>query len=270
MSVVNLNVERTSIFAGGKSFGEVGQYQLIEGTVDFDVDPSDPVNALVTDIHLGVGEPWDPGIGPKDGKVSFSSDFAILKPLELDRGCRGIVFDVVNRGRKTVLGSFNSAEPTTEPGGSIDPGNGFLMRNGYTIVWCGWQYDVPSVVRDTLGTPYQTGLMGMMAPEAVDQHQRLVGDILCQFQTNEPTKHFLLADRVHTPHPPLDMEDPNAKLTVRNHPNSPAEEIDRSDFSFVRIGDDWEPHYDEGATHVYKESGFESLKQYLMESVEYQ
>ena len=128
MSVVNLNVERTSIFAGGKSFGEVGQYQLIEGTVDFDVDPSDTVNALVTDIHLGVGS--------KDGKVSFSSDFAILKPLELDRGCRGIVFDVVNRGRKTVLGSFNSAEATTDPGESIDPGNGFLMRNGYTIVWC--------------------------------------------------------------------------------------------------------------------------------------
>lgn len=236
MSVVNLNVERTSIFAGGKSFGEVGQYQLIEGTVDFDVDPSDPVNALVTDIHLGVGS--------KDGKVSFSSDFAILKPLELDRGCRGIVFDVVNRGRKTVLGSFNSAEATTDPGGSIDPGNGFLMRNGYTIVWCGWQYDVP----------IQQGLMGMKAPEAIDKNQRLVGDILCQFQTNEPTNHFLLADRVHTPHPPVDMEDPKAKLTVRNHPNSPAEEIDRADFSFVRIDDYW---YDSGATHVYKESGFE-------------
>ena len=236
MAVVNLNVERTSLFAGGKSFGEVGQYQLLEGTVDFDVDPSAQVNDRVTDIHLGVSG--------KNGMVSFSSDFAILRPLESERGCRRIVFDVVNRGRKTVMGNFNSTDGSTDPVGPIDPGNGFLMRNGYTIVWCGWQYDVPM----------HQGLMGMRAPEAIEQGQRLVGNILCQFQTNETTNYFLLADRVHTPHPPVDMEAPNAKLTVRNHPNSPSEDIDRSDFSFVRIDDDW---YDSGATHVYKASGFE-------------
>ncbi|MEE2885144.1 MAG: alpha/beta hydrolase domain-containing protein [Chloroflexota bacterium] len=236
MAVVNLNVERTSLFAGGESFGEGGQYQLIEGTVYFAVDPSDSVNDRVTDIHLGVNG--------KNGMVSFSSDFAILMPLESAKSCRRIVFDVVNRGRKTVMGNFNSAEGSTDPGGPIDPGNGFLLRNGYTIVWCGWQYDVPS----------HQGLMGLRAPEAFEQNQRLVGNILCQFQSNEPTNHFLLADRVHTPHPPVNMEDPNAKLTVRNHPNSPAEEIDRSEFSFVRIDDDW---YESGATHVYKKSGFE-------------
>ena len=54
LAVVNLNVVRTSLFAGGESFGEGGQYQLIEGTVYFAVDPSDSVNDRVTDIHLGV------------------------------------------------------------------------------------------------------------------------------------------------------------------------------------------------------------------------
>ena len=39
---------------------------------------------------------------------------------------------------------FNSA-PRPTPNAPLDPGNGFLMRQGYTIVWCGWQHDVPSV-----------------------------------------------------------------------------------------------------------------------------
>jgi len=42
----------------------------------------------------------------------------------------------------------------TVPGAPLDVGDGFLMRHGYTVVWCGWQHDVSAVA----------GLMRFMSP----------------------------------------------------------------------------------------------------------
>ncbi len=42
----------------------------------------------------------------------------------------------MNRGNKTVLGSFDRAAPT-------DVGDGLLLRHGFTVVWVGWEFDVP-------------------------------------------------------------------------------------------------------------------------------
>ena len=63
----------------------------------------------------------------------------------------------MNRGRKTVMTRFNDAPDIVDHTLPPNPGNGFLMRRGYTVVWCGWQADVPP-------TP---GLMGLQAPEAL-------------------------------------------------------------------------------------------------------
>ena len=173
----------------------------------------------------------------------------MLRPVDPDRGSRRIVFDVLNRGRKTVL-ALNSVAGSLDPSAPLEAGNGFLMRHGYTVVWCGWQYDVPAA----------PGLMGMRAPEAMGPDGRpLTGRILHQFQANEPTQLFLLADRVHSPHPPADIDAPTASMTVRDHPNSPSEPVDRSEFSFVRVEDGWDQP---GATHVYMPSGFEPGKIY--------
>src|SRR5271163_718667 len=37
---------------GGKSFGAVGQYERISGQIVGEVDPTDPVNAVMVDIEL--------------------------------------------------------------------------------------------------------------------------------------------------------------------------------------------------------------------------
>ena len=147
MPVVTLDITHCSPFMEGRPFGDVGPYQWLEGMVHFAVDPLHPCNAAITDIELA----------PRDatGKVGFSAHFAMLQPLSPERGNRRLLFDVVNRGRKTVLSNFNSAPRPLDPTAPLDPGNGFLMRHGYTVVWCGWQADVPP-------TP---GLMGLQAPE---------------------------------------------------------------------------------------------------------
>ena len=242
MALTDLQITRRTSFASGESFGDVGAYELLEGTAHYAVDPSHVRNQGITDLELA----------PRNtvGKVEFSSDFAVLQPVNIDRGNRRILFDVVNRGRKTAL-TFNGVPIPTDSTAPLQAGNGYLMRRGYSVVWGGWQADVPP-------TP---GLIGLQGPEAVGPQGPLTGKILCQFQCNEPTQVFLLADREHLANPAADPDEAEATLTVRDLPNSPAIPVDRSQWSFVRVEDeDVEPQH----SHVYMPSGFEPGKIYQL------
>ena len=67
--------------------------------------------------------------------------FTLLKPIDLAKGNRVLLYEVVNRGNKQLAG-FNV-------GG--DPGDGFFYRRGYTILWSGWQGDVvPTATNETI------------------------------------------------------------------------------------------------------------------------
>ncbi len=234
MPVTKLEIADRSQFAHGESFGETGSYELIEGKVHFAVDPLNPRNQVITDLDLA----------PRDsaGKVEMSADFAVLKPSELGRGNRRLLFDVVNRGGKTAFG-FNSIPSIEDPTAPLAPGNGFLMRHGYTVVWGGWQADMPDV----------PGLIGLQAPQAIGPGGPLAGKILCQFQSDIPVKSFLLSHRGHTPHPPADLDDPDATLMIRDHPNDQAAPIDRGDWSFIRSED---AKAGSEPSHIYMPSGF--------------
>lgn len=225
MAVVRVDIEHRSLLAGGQAFDAVGPYAFVQGTAHFAVDPLHPRNAVITDIELG---PRD-----ADGLVRFDADFAMLQPVQPQRGNRRLLFDVCNRGRKTVMQRFNSAPAVTDFTAPLDPGNGFLMHQGYTVVWCGWQADVPP-------TP---GLIGLRAPDAIGQDGPLQGRILSQFQVNEQTPMIWLADRQHLPLPAADRHEAAAMLQVRDHPNAPPTALPREAWSFVQLDGDPEPYY---------------------------
>ena len=77
------------------------------------VDPLHASNQGITDLDLA----------PRNsaGKVEFSADFAMLRPVNPDQGNHRILFDVVNRGRKTAL-TLNSVPTATDP--TAPPGGG--------------------------------------------------------------------------------------------------------------------------------------------------
>jgi len=116
---------------GGASFGAVGQYQRIEGTITGAVDPDNPGNAAITDIALA---------SPKngDGTVGYSVDFQILRPIDLAKGNHRVVFELPNRGTPLILGTLNDSATLNSTQAAGDPGNGFLMSQGFTIVEGGW------------------------------------------------------------------------------------------------------------------------------------
>ncbi len=232
--VLQLDIAEESTFAQGQSFGDVGEYRLLTGTASFGVDPSHPRNTVITDLDLAPRHP--------DGSVRFWADFAVLQPVDPQRGNRRILFDVVNRGRKTAL-SLNNV-PTGEPTAPLLPGNGFLMRHGYTVVWCGWQADVPP-------TP---GLIGLQAPEAAGPDGPLNGRIMGFFQCDEPGTVLHLSHRGHIGNPAAVIDDPSATLTVRDHPNDARQVIERDQWSFVRVEDESE---EPQPSHIYLPAGFE-------------
>lgn len=77
----------------GQSFGQVGQYEQLDGTAFGEIDPHDPLDTVIQDIELA----------PRNsrGMVEYSMDFSILKPIDTSRGNRTILYDVVNRGNKS-------------------------------------------------------------------------------------------------------------------------------------------------------------------------
>ena len=212
MAVTRLEIHSIRPFAGGALFGDTGPYRQIDGLVHLAVDPEDPANAVITDLNLA----------PRDaaGRVHCAADFTILQPEDPARGSRRLVFDVVNRGNPTILTNLNSA------GQRLGAGNGFLMRQGYTVVWCGWQYDVP---------PDAPGLVKAYVPEAVNPDgSPIAGKISVAFQPHAVSYTHSLADRQHKPHPASDINDPEATLVVREHQDGPARVIPRDQWAFAR------------------------------------
>ena len=243
MALVKLDINRTMPYADGQVFGETGPYLLLEGTAHFAVDPLSAVNTEVTDIDLA---PRD-----SEGQVRFSSRFAMLQPADPDKGNRSVFFDVVNRGGRTAFKTFNSGDPQPEPARPLDPGNGFLLRHGYTVVWCGWQPDLPSTA----------GLIGMKGPQAIGPDGPLEGRILCWYQELQLTQVLKLSHMDHQPHPPVHPDDPSAILYVSDHPNGPIEPVSRDRWSFVRVEDEQnEPE----PSHVFMPSGFEPGRIYQL------
>jgi hypothetical protein len=127
--------ERISPVFGGREFGQVGAYELLRGKATCAADPDDPRNAPIALLDRA---PRD-----ADGCVSYVVDVCILKPIDAARGNGWLLFEVLNRGNARSVVRINDAPSTNLPVEPGDEGNGFLMRQGYTMAWCAWQGDVP-------------------------------------------------------------------------------------------------------------------------------
>ena len=240
MAVTKLLITSRRPFAQEKAFGQVGPYEQLDGTVSFAVDPTHPANQLITDLKLA----------PRDvsGRVHFSADWRILRPVEPQRGNHRLLFDILNRGRGPGLRNLNSAQDVapTEP---LDPGNGFLMRQGYTVAWCGWQHDVPDA----------PGLIRLRAPEALTPEGPISGKIMVTFQPTTSACVQFLADRLHRPYPTHNLDDRDAMLTEQEHEDAPERIIPREQWSFARLENGCVVP---DASHVYMASGFVPGKVY--------
>ena len=126
--VVRIVVERTTPYAGGEAFGDVGPFERLDGTVHMEVDPGDPLNAVIVNL--------DRAPRNERGMVELSAPFFIVKPVDMARGNGKLLYGINNRGNAIELG-FHTF-PATGPGAD----DGLFFRLGYTLVDAGWAGDV--------------------------------------------------------------------------------------------------------------------------------
>jgi Alpha/beta hydrolase domain len=119
---------------GGHSFAGIGQYEFITGIATGEVSPTDPRNAVITDIQFA----------PRNarGNVVYQHNFYILQPLDSSKGNRKMMYEPPNRGGKTYQTLNNTPTGTSDPAALTDPtvlDDSFLWTRGYTTVWSGWE-----------------------------------------------------------------------------------------------------------------------------------
>jgi hypothetical protein len=241
MAVLSCEITSRHAFADGRAFGTVGPYEQLDGTVHFAVDPTHVLNMGITDLHLARRD--------ANGLVRFAADVCILTPVDAQRGNHRLLLDVPNRGNRLALGMINHAPRPAVPSARLDPGNGFLMHHGYTVVWCGWQHDVPAV----------DGLMRIRVPGAQGADGPISGMILVKFQPIAPSQIQPLSDRLHRPYPATHLDDPNATLLVRDTDEAPPQVIPRAQWSFAKLE---AGKVVPDASHIYLASGFVPGKRY--------
>lgn len=211
--VVRVEVASRTAIAGGKSFGTAGPYELIKGKIYYSVAVANPHNRRIVDLANAVNL--------KNGRVAFSSDFVAIRPKNLSQGNGSLLLEIPNRGSAFIVGLVD--------GGSQDvltnPGDGWLMRRGFTIVSLGWQWDSPSGLR-------------LYAPIAKDHGKTITGllrgDLTIFNQRDEiPLGHFITGRIGGTEYPVADPNDPRNTLTVRDSREAPRTVIPRSKWKFA-------------------------------------
>jgi Alpha/beta hydrolase domain len=216
--VVRLRVERREIVLNGRPFGAAGSYEKLVGRVDFGLDPDVPANGAIVDLKLA----------PRNarGEVEASADFYLLKPVDARRGNGRLFYEVGNRGGKAMLVTFQKASASLDPTTEAEFGDGALMRQGFTLLWMGWQWDVP----------VRPGTMRMEIPIATENGRRITGLVRGNFILSERAETASVADRNHQAYPVLDPTSTENVMTVRDDPTAKGQVIPHARWRFVDAG----------------------------------
>ncbi len=252
--IVRLEIMRTEPAFGGQAFGEVGSYEHVVAIAHGELDPADPVNGIIQDLALA----------PRNaaGHVEYSTPVELLKPADLAKGNRVLLLEINNRGNKLALGVFDEGVPgvTADRNMLTSAGDGWLMRQGYTLAWWGWEMDAapgggrlvlpPMIARNADRTPV-TGVVRteLLTPVAA----RTVG--LAQSSQVQQAS----ADS-YTNYPPASLDNHAATLTVRTHEQDRRQPIANDQWRFGSCREDGTAVPD--LAHVCMPSGFEPGRLY--------
>jgi len=221
--VERIEITSREVFSDGMVFGDTGAYEKIRGQLFYAVEPDNPANSAIVDLDLA----------PRgaDGKVRFQGDFLLLKPVDLTRGNGRLLYDVNNRGNLYMLRHINGGARTNDPTTAEDAGIGFLMEQGYSLLWSAWNWDVVA------GNDRLQIELPIATESGEPIRQRIVAEIVNSFGRG-PVPSLPLAWGSSRGYPALDPEDNSgAVLTVRNAPGAERQTIPNDHWSFARIED---------------------------------
>src|SRR5256714_1014794 len=239
--VTRVEITSRTYVMGGKPFGAAGAYQRITGRVYFSLELANPHNASIVDLKNAVNL--------KNGEVEFSSDFIAVRPKDVSKGNGSLLLEVPNRGRSRILAIVDGGNWDL----ASDAGDAWLLRNGYTVVSLGWQWDAAGA-----------NALHFYAPIAKDNGNTITGllrgDLMPSQAMDEiPLGHLIIGEIGGSEYPVAAPDDPRNTLTVRDSRNAKRTVIPRSEWQFA--------HTVEGKLapsdhHIHLNGGFQPGKLY--------
>ena len=203
------------------AFGGIA-YEKLAGTIRFAFDLDADFNAPIVDLAKAPRAED----GELEGRVLAHADLMVLRPSDPD-AVRGTAWvEVSNRGGKASLSYFNRAQSSANPTTPAHFGDGLLMRRGLTVIWVGWQFDVPR----------EPGRLRLVAPTATLGGAAIEGLVRCDWTVDAPTPTLGLGHRNHVPYPVVDPTSDEHRLTSRSGRLAEREELERSAWRFSADG----------------------------------
>jgi hypothetical protein len=213
--VVRVEVTSRTNVLDGRVFGAAGAYERITGRVYFSLPVANPHNVRIVDLGHAVNL--------KNGEVEFSADFVAVRPRDAHKGNGSLLLEVPNRGNARLLSLVDGGDQDL----AHDPGDAWLLRNGFTVVSLGWQWDAtgPNALR-------------FFAPVAKEKGKTITGllrgDVmLAETLAEIPLGHFTDPGIGGNEYPVASPDDPRNVLTVRSSREAQRLVIQRSDWSFA-------------------------------------
>jgi hypothetical protein len=227
-STADAHVTRVEILSredvqGGRAFGLAGAYERIIGRVYFAVSPENVHNRQIVDL--------DKAPRNAHGEVEFSADVYLYKPKDMNKGNGAVLFEVSNRGGRGILRLVDGGNSSDANG---EFGDGFLLREGYTIAWLGWQFDLA----------VEGQKVRLSAPVAHDPGGKEIrGLVRSDFTPSQktddmPLGHIMLGPSGGKSYPADDPVSTKNILTVRDTPEGARQSIPRSQWSFAHSVED--------------------------------
>jgi hypothetical protein len=209
---------RTDVL-NGKSFGEAGIYERLTGRVYFAVAVANPHNQRIVDLGNAVNL--------KHGEVEFCADFIAVRPKDAQKGNGSMILENPNRGRARILAIVDGGNWDL----TNDAGDAWLLRNGFTVVSLGWQWDAagPDALR-------------LFAPIAKENGKTMTGllrgDLMPSKEMPEiPLGHLIIGNIGGSEYPVAVPDDPRNQLTVRDSREGQRLIIPRAEWQFAHTID---------------------------------
>lgn len=198
---IDLEITDLAVAFDGRSFGDHGVYEKLIGVAHLQIDPTAPDNKGIVDLEHA----------PRDGfgMVRYDVDVEIWRPRDPARGQKVMVYEVVNRGNRLI--------PMMTGDGPGAPDGDFLMRQGYTVVWSGWQGDIAD-----------PALIGARLPVASKPDGPIVDRVGVDAIFDDQD-----SDSIALPYAASSLDQATARLTVRQRADDPERELPASAWSFA-------------------------------------
>ncbi len=236
--VIDVDIRSRDTVLNGKHWGPSGPYELIQGTVQFGTDPFNDHNQQIVDIHLAPTN--------EQGWVISSADLVVLKPVDPTKSTVALI-EVTNRGGMFTPSYFLAGQgKVSDPDAAMAFGDGLLLRQGYTIIWVGWQFDVPE----------REDLLNFFAPVAkYPEGSPIIGLARSDWTLDEPTHNLKLGHRDQIGYPAYDLASDVHRLTKRPGRDAARITVDRADWEFGKLEEDRILASDRW---IYSQEGFEA------------